>query len=117
MVWQKFAERCDSAVGQSYLCVEIAWIDLHHQLAATSAGRQDAVLTNRYDHVDLCLAALDHLGDCGMLRTEADSATYVQTNAGVHATRFGKDRCRHGSGAHIPAAQNNLTEQGKGCVN
>lgn len=86
MVWQEFTECCNTAVWKSNLRIEIAWINLHHQLAATSAWSHNSLVANGHDQVDLRLATFDHFGNCGVLGAETDPATHVQANARIHAT-------------------------------
>ena len=74
-------------VRQQHFAIEVARIDLHEQLAAAPARRDDALGVDRDDAPDDGLARLQHLGDRRVLGAEADAAREVEVDAGVDAAR------------------------------
>ena len=83
MVGQQFAQQGSLPIGEAYKRVEISRVHLHNQLPATAAGYQYAAFANGHDCFDLCLATLDHFGNCGVFCAKADAATDMDANAGV----------------------------------
>src|SRR4029453_16764371 len=95
MVRKELTKGCDTSPGKSKECLEVARVNLHHQLAASSAGRQDAIGADRHEQVNLGFAPFDHFRDRGVLSAETDSTTDMKTDSGIHLPGPGKNRCGH----------------------
>ena len=70
-------------VAENDQSFSIPRVDLGEKLAASSAGREDAIIGHRDDGFDLGFARFDHVRGGGVLGAEAEAAAQVDAHARV----------------------------------